>query len=74
MKETSIIDSLLKRLANIKNIRSIKDIDIKEIHDNDGTHTMILLNGESIDLDLILKSDKSMDILLGSDSFKVKYS
>ena len=70
VKETSIIDSLLKRLANIKNIRSIKDIDIKEIHDNDGTHTMILLNGESIDLDLILKSDKSMDILLGSDSFK----
>ena len=28
---------------------------------------MILLNGESIDLDLILKSDKSMDILLSSD-------
>ena len=34
------------------------------------THAMILLNGESIDLDLILKSDKSMDILLGSDDFK----
>ena len=70
VKETSIINSLLKRLANIKNVMSIKDTDIKEIRDNDGTHTMILLNGESIDLDLILKSDKSMDILLSSDSFK----
>ncbi len=68
VKETSIIDSLLNRLADIKNIVSIKDTDIKEIHDN--THTMILFNGKSIELDLILKSDKSMDIFLGSDDFK----
>ena len=68
VKETSIIDSLLNRLVNIKNIISIKDVDIREIRDN--THTMILCNGESIDLDLILKSDKSMDTLLGSDDFK----
>ena len=68
VKETSIVDSLRNRLANIKNIVSIKDTDIKAIHD---THTMILLNGESINLDLILKSDKSMDILLDSDDFKL---
>jgi len=68
VKETSIIDSLLNRLVNIKNVISIKDVDIREIRDN--THTMILCNGESIDLDLILKSDKSMDTLLGSDDFK----
>jgi 2-octaprenylphenol hydroxylase len=68
VKETSIVDSLRNRLANIKNIVSIKDTDIKAIHD---THTMILLNGESISLDLILKSDKSMDILLDSDDFKL---
>jgi 2-octaprenylphenol hydroxylase len=70
VKETSIIDSLLNRLADIKNIVSIKDTDIKEIHDNNNTHTMILFNGKSIELDLILKSDKSMDIFLGSDDFK----
>ena len=68
VKETSIVDSLRNRLANIKNIVSIKDTDIKAIHD---TRTMILLNGESINLDLILKSDKSMDILLDSDDFKL---
>ena len=68
VKETSIIGSLLNRLVNIKNVISIKDVDIREIRDN--THTMILCNGESIDLDLILKSDKSMDTLLGSDDFK----
>jgi 2-octaprenylphenol hydroxylase len=68
VKETSIVDSLRNRLANIKNIVSIKDTDIKAIHD---IHTMILLNGESINLDLILKSDKSMDILLDSDDFKL---
>ena len=68
VKETSIIDSLLNRLVNIKNVISIKDVDVREIRDN--THTMILYNGESIDLDLILKSDKSMDTLLGSDDFK----
>ena len=68
VKETSIIDSLLNRLVNIKNVISIKDVDVREIRDN--THTMILCNGESIDLDLILKSDKSMDTLLGSDDFK----
>jgi len=68
VKETSIVDSLRNRLANIKNIVSIKDTDIKAIHD---AHTMILLNGESISLDLILKSDKSMDILLDSDDFKL---
>tara|TARA_B110000093_G_scaffold127371_1_gene136291 strand:- start:50 stop:1081 length:1032 start_codon:yes stop_codon:yes gene_type:complete len=70
VKETSIIDSLLNRLADIKNIVSIKDTDIKEIHDNNNTHTMIIFNGKSIELDLILKSDKSMDIFLGSDDFK----
>ena len=70
VKETSIIDSLLKRLANIKNIMSIKDTDIREIHDNNDAHTIIFFNGESIDLDLILKSDKSMDTFLGSDDFK----
>jgi len=42
VKETSIIDSLLNRLADIKNIVSIKDTDIKEIHDNNNTHTMII--------------------------------
>ena len=70
VKETSIINSLLKRLANIKNIMSIKDTDIREIHDNNNAHTIIFFNGESIDLDLILKSDKSMDTFLGSDDFK----
>ena len=69
VKEASIISSLLNQLTNIKNIINIKDIDIIEIHNNNNSHTMTLLDGKSINLDLILKSDKSMDIFLGSDNF-----
>ena len=67
VKEKSIINSLLNRLANIENIINIKDTDIIEILD---INNMILLNGKSIIMDLILKTDKNMDILLGSDYFK----
>jgi|TARA_B110000858_G_scaffold194638_1_gene249417 2-polyprenylphenol 6-hydroxylase len=72
IKETSIINSLLNKLASINNILSINDTDIKDIYDSDNTRMVMLSDGESIDLDLVLKSDKSMDSLLSSEKFKYK--
>ena len=72
VREASIINSLLSRLSKIKNIISINDEDIKSIHDNKNTCEVILYKSKSISLDLVLKSDKSMDSLLSSGEFKTK--
>jgi len=70
VKEKSIINSLLNKLSKIKNIISIDDISIESINDNANTSRVIFHNNKPIDLDLILKSDKSMDSLFRSSEFK----
>ena len=66
IKEDLIINSLTAKLSAINNIEIIDDSDINSISYNDNCHKVTLSDDKTINLNLIIKSDNSIDFLLNS--------
>lgn len=71
IKEKSIINSLEIKLLSLDNIISINKSDIKDIAYNDDSHKISFSNMKSINLDLIIKSDNTLDDFFNTIKFKM---